>query len=411
MNPKSDSKNAFYNTLGTFFYFFCQWLLTIFVVRLSGYRDAGIFSLCVSITNIFYCIALYGMRNYQISDIQHKFTDKEYFYVRSLTIVISLILFGIILHFLGLPRYTTICVSLYMIYKVEEAYSDLLFAYNQIYDQYRKIAISYICKGIGTLLFFIVVLKLTKGLALTILSNVAIYGIILVFYDYFGVKKRLNTAGDFSKGRFILSICFPLMVYSGLVPYVNFITRYCVEIRFGTTELGYYSSVTMVFAVLNTLMNSIFVTIIPNVTRMYYERSLDKIRVFIKRIIIFCIGLLAISMILVYFFADFIFGIIFGAEIIPYLFLLYPTIISAIALSLFTFFCTLLIAMGRNTLVLVSAFCCAFVCSVLVYPLTSGWGMFGASLALLIGLLSGVFVAILKTKSTLQTISSNSDPA
>lgn len=365
----------------------------------------------MSITNIFYCIALYGMRNYQISDIQHKFTDKEYFYVRSLTIVISLILFGIILHFLGLPRYTTICVSLYMIYKVEEAYSDLLFAYNQIYDQYRKIAISYICKGIGTLLFFIVVLKLTKGLALTILSNVAIYGIILVFYDYFGVKKRLNTAGDFSKGRFILSICFPLMVYSGLVPYVNFITRYCVEIRFGTTELGYYSSVTMVFAVLNTLMNSIFVTIIPNVTRMYYERSLDKIRVFIKRIIIFCIGLLAISMILVYFFADFIFGIIFGAEIIPYLFLLYPTIISAIALSLFTFFCTLLIAMGRNTLVLVSAFCSAFVCSVLVYPLTSGWGMFGASLALLIGLLSGVFVAILKTKSTLQTISSNSDPA
>lgn len=126
------------------------------------------------------------------------------------------------------------------------------------------------------------------------------------------------------------------MVYSGLVPYVNFITRYCVEIRFGTTELGYYSSVTMVFAVLNTLMNSIFVTIIPNVTRMYYERSLDKIRVFIKRIIIFCIGLLAISMILVYF-CRFYLWYYFGAEIIPYLFLLYPTIISAIALSLFTF--------------------------------------------------------------------------
>lgn len=200
------------------------------------------------------------------------------------------------------------------------------------------------------------------------------------------------------------------MVYSGLVPYVNFITRYCVEIRFGTTELGYYSSVTMVFAVLNTLMNSIFVTIIPNVTRMYYERSLDKIRVFIKRIIIFCIGLLAISMILVYF-LQILSLVLFLAQRLFLIFFAVSDDNKRNSIIAFYFFCTLLIAMGRNTLVLVSAFCCAFVCSVLVYPLTSGWGMFGASLALLIGLLSGVFVAILKTKSTLQTISSNSDPA
>ena len=57
MNEAKTSKNVIYNTIGTFFYFFCQWLTTILVVRISGYEDAGILSIVISFYKylLFYC--------------------------------------------------------------------------------------------------------------------------------------------------------------------------------------------------------------------------------------------------------------------------------------------------------------------------------------------------------------------
>ena len=78
MEKSNISRSVIYNTIGTFFYFFCQWLTTILVVRISGYEDAGILSIVISFTNIFYFIALFGVRNFQVTDINHEFTDRDY---------------------------------------------------------------------------------------------------------------------------------------------------------------------------------------------------------------------------------------------------------------------------------------------------------------------------------------------
>lgn len=91
----NSGKNTLYNTYGTFFYFFCQWLITVFVVRIGNYHLAGVFSLVVSITNVFYCISLYGVRNYQVSDIKCEYSDADYFTLRTITSIIGFVLFFI----------------------------------------------------------------------------------------------------------------------------------------------------------------------------------------------------------------------------------------------------------------------------------------------------------------------------
>ena len=40
---------------------------------LRGYHDAGILSIIISTTNLFYCIALFGVRNYQVSDVEENY--------------------------------------------------------------------------------------------------------------------------------------------------------------------------------------------------------------------------------------------------------------------------------------------------------------------------------------------------
>ena len=79
MKNKKISKNIIYNSIGTFTYLFCQWLITFIVVWIAGYNTAGIFSLAMSITTTFSIFSTFNMRNYQSSDY------KEYYRCNLLT--------------------------------------------------------------------------------------------------------------------------------------------------------------------------------------------------------------------------------------------------------------------------------------------------------------------------------------
>lgn len=71
--------NMLWNSLGSMTYLACQWLITIVVVRLSsGYEDAGLLSLAMSVVGIFGTFANYKMGTYQISDISRENTLGEY---------------------------------------------------------------------------------------------------------------------------------------------------------------------------------------------------------------------------------------------------------------------------------------------------------------------------------------------
>lgn len=64
-----------WNSAGNIVYFALQWAILVVVARLSGYKYAWYLSLAISITNIFLAIASYGIRNFQVSDVDHEFEN------------------------------------------------------------------------------------------------------------------------------------------------------------------------------------------------------------------------------------------------------------------------------------------------------------------------------------------------
>ena len=79
--------NMIWNSIGSMTYLACQWFTTIFVVRLSsGYDDAGLLSLAMSVVGIFGTFANYKMGTYQISDIRRENTVGEYMGFRCFTL-------------------------------------------------------------------------------------------------------------------------------------------------------------------------------------------------------------------------------------------------------------------------------------------------------------------------------------
>ena len=60
-------KDIAWNTFGNIFYGFCTWVITIIVVRLGSFEDAGYLSLAMTTSSTYNAIALFAMRNYQIT--------------------------------------------------------------------------------------------------------------------------------------------------------------------------------------------------------------------------------------------------------------------------------------------------------------------------------------------------------
>lgn len=387
MEKTKTSQSVIYNTIGTFFYFFCQWLTTILVVRISGYEDAGILSLVISFTNIFYFIALFGVRNFQVTDINHEFSDRDYLTSRHITSGIALILFVIAMFCMKFNHITVLCCLLYMIFKIFEGYTDVIFGIWQNHDGYFEILISYIGKGLLTIIGFCAGLYFFD-LPVAIAIQAFLYFLFIVIYDGNEIKKLVKNfeikTGQYKK---MLIPCIPLMIYGLIVPYLNFLSRYVVELKFGTEILGYYSSITMVFTVMSTLMGSIFVTILPKIAYLYQTGKYKELNKYIAIANFGIIGFGIICAVLGMLLGDFVFSILFGKQILSYMYLLTPTIIASIILSLVSLTSSILISFRKNTLMLLINITGVVICTLSISYIMDSFGLIGALIALIISLL------------------------
>lgn len=98
----------------------------MFVIRFYGYNDAGVLSLAMSITAVFQTIALFGIRNYQVSDVISKYSDGCYVMLRNITCIAALslcMLFAVINYYCSEQM---LAVLWFMVFRLAENYSDVI---------------------------------------------------------------------------------------------------------------------------------------------------------------------------------------------------------------------------------------------------------------------------------------------
>ena len=165
-------ENVVWNTIGSLTYLICQWLLTLVVVRVSDdMTNAGNLSLAMSVTNIFYSLACFQVRPYLVSDLNNHYKINEYSVFRICTCVASTLMCAIYLCLYGYNRQQFICIMIYMLYKVGEAWVDLLHAYEQRKSRMDIGGISLFVRGIISVVTFGVTLKYTDNLNLSITTQ------------------------------------------------------------------------------------------------------------------------------------------------------------------------------------------------------------------------------------------------
>ena len=168
MEKKSTLANIFFNSFGTIFYYGCQWLTTILIVRLTGFADKGIYDLAMTFTAAFGILAMYNTRQYQVSDVTGEYSDQTYIRSRlaAMVIAFAICFAGVVLN--GYSLYKSAVILLYMLHKCGEAWIDVYHGIDQKHGRMDYVCYSYLMRAILMLVSFCGVLYLTENLVLAV---------------------------------------------------------------------------------------------------------------------------------------------------------------------------------------------------------------------------------------------------
>lgn len=402
-------KGTLYYMIGLFVYLFSQWLMSILVVRLSGsYEEAGVFATALSVTNVFFILSSFSLRNFQVADINDKFSKSEYLTFRLITCALSVMILPVYLLVMNYSTYTFLSVMGYMVIKVAESVIDVLHGSFQKIWRLDIICKSYVLRGIVNLAVFSLAEFLFKNLVLTLFLT-GISSLICAFLvDVRNSKSLFGLSIDFKNKNLIklLKCGLPLFINGLLSTLIYNVPRIAAQKICGEELFGFYASVAAPTVVIQLAVSSVFSPCITTMSEQYQKRD-KKLYMTIFRVqaIIILIGIVAV--IGFGLLGNWFLEIMFGEEILNYGNLLVPAVIAAGLISITAFVSAIFTVTGHNvTMVVLEA--AAFITDlILSIVLIDKIGLQGINYSLifscLVFIIIGYFIILPKIKKNLST--------
>jgi O-antigen/teichoic acid export membrane protein len=277
-----------WNTAGNLVYCICQWIITILAVKLDSFGAAGYLSLAMSTSSTFSTIAMFCMRNYQVSDVKGEFKDPEYLGSRTITCAVAMVLCALYA-INSTSMYQMLCIDAFMLIRLAESIVDVLHGINQKYDRYDLIGKSYFIRGIATDAAFIAGFVLFKDILIAILLT-GIINIVLVFVYDLRQTSKLEKLSVIVKNKHIavlLKKCTPIVITSFLLSMIPLLPRTAIQTMLGNDILGIYSSIASPTLVVQVFAAYAFNPLIPKISVLFNEKRYDSFLSIFHKIILF----------------------------------------------------------------------------------------------------------------------------
>lgn len=329
-----------FNTGGSLIYYACQWFMSVVIVRISGYTDAGILSIAMSITASPAIIGLFNIRSYQVSDINHTFSDRTYLRSRTYTNILSFVICVIMTLANGYTSEKVAAILIFMFYKLSEGYADVFYGIEQKKGRLDIAGISLAIRGLGALILFVLVFVAGGGMIWAIVAMTLYSFAIVALLDY-RITKRWNRdevgvqkKATFTEIKDLLITCLPLAVVAFLNNLSINIPRIYLEGYYGSEVMGYYSSVASPTVVIQLAATTVFAPLIPILTRQYQEGKRKQFLQTLCRFAGLVIVLSAICLVGCKLLGRWALVLLFKESIDPYVYLFIPVVWASIFIAI-----------------------------------------------------------------------------
>lgn len=287
-----------WNTIGSVCNAASSFLLLIFVTRICGDYEAGIFALAFANAQLLLTIGKFGMRAYQSTDINSRISFSTYLNSRFITCFVMIITSILYTYFANYSIYNVLIFMSVSFIKMVDALEDV---FHGLFQQKGRIDIAgkkLSIRNFITICLFILVLVITKSLLITCTMTALISLVICIVIN-------LPIANHYDKVKIIIDknslfvlfkSCFPLFIGSFLSLFIYNIPKYTIDYYYEFDIQTYYSILFMPAFMINLVSDFIFRPLLTEIAVLWNQ---NKKRIFINYITKLLLGIIGITIIVV----------------------------------------------------------------------------------------------------------------
>lgn len=402
-NSKNTGKSAYiWNTLAAMLNAFQTVFILMLISRMDPVMDAGVFTIAFAIGNLMLTIGKYGIRQYQVSDVEEKYSFKEYFIFRIITtfamIAVSLIYVGYN-YFIG--QYNADKCAVVILICLAKAIDSLEDVIHGMLQQYMRLDVAAKILSIRQFIYILLYMLIYGISGNLIITSVAALGISVILFIVFnvaalnGIKTHKKTVDIKNIGRMFCE-CLPLFIGSYLIMYISNAPKYAIDKVLSSEAQACFTYIFMPVFVISLISQFVYQPVIGEMAVLWHEKKLDRMKGLIFR----QIGIIAVFSIAAML-GGFLLGIpilswIYGVNLDEYKNALIILLIGGGALALINFL-QMIITVTRRQNLLIIGYLLAYLAFIFVgKSIVKGYGIIGISIfytIVVIGI-GGIFTII-----------------
>lgn len=275
--PSPSLHNNFAWTLaGNVFYGGCQWGMLSVLAKAGSPSIVGQFTFGLAVSAPVFMFTNLQLRNVQATDTNTEYRFADYFTLRLLTTLLGLIVIVTILLFAGLPSGMYLAVLLVSVSKCLECMSDATSGLLQRQEQLKRVAISLMLRGIGSVLVLSITFVYFGSLALSVAAVSGVWLGVLLLYDAPNAKALIGLNEGFFRFHRralwrLLLLGLPLGWVGALQTLTVNIPRYFLQHYLGLAEQGIYASLAYLLALINLVVFALSQSVMTHLARVFAD--------------------------------------------------------------------------------------------------------------------------------------------
>lgn len=320
--------------------------MTVFVVRLSsGFDEAGILALAMSISNFVFPIAEYRLRTLQVTDIRGVMTSRHYLGLRVVTSLTALII-GSVYSLVTTSLAAASVIVVYLVSQIVATYLEGFHATEQVAKRMDYIGISYILQGAGGLAAFLVGFVLFD----TLFAAVVLYTIANIFVALVYDVPRAKRFGSIrpmlrgTKPALTLLRLLPLATVNTALSVVTLVPRQYLSAQLGQEALGIYASVAAPAVIIQACAGYLYTPLLGHLVETFMTDRRRALWLLGKIALLFA-GLGIVAATVFWIAGDFLLSALFGADILSHTDLIQPVVLFSLITAFVWFFNDLLLGL------------------------------------------------------------------
>ncbi len=323
--PNNSIMNTLWYPLGMMMFSASSIILLIFITRFFGSIDSGIFAISWAVCQQMYSLGLFGTRNYQIADVENKFSFSQYYsskFFSAILMLIGCIIYGLVLK-LSWPKLLMSFLLTFLM--IGEVFADVFAGHLQKMDRNAQIGKSYFFRILLYDVLFIFICFLFNNIYLAILFSTLISFSWIWIVDYYYIVKDENSKNK-EKVHFTINFknvlieCIPILLSAFLTNFIINIPKNAIEL-YSTNQLqAVYNILFTPTSIIALVSSIIFMPMYTKISQDWYKKRYKDFLKKITNVIIFICLFTFVVLIIAYFLGIPVLSFVYNVELAKYKF-------------------------------------------------------------------------------------------